>query len=231
MKITDLLTSLLSLFYPNLCVICGESLIRNEAHLCMECSLKLPKTNYHLCTKNRATERFAGKVPLIRASSYLYYYKEGIGQKLIAEIKYRKNQELGKWIGSYLAKDVVSSSSFFQGIDYLIPVPLHPKKLKQRGFNQAEMIAKGISQITNIPLEPKNLYRRKANTSQTKKGVFERWKNTQDIFSIENKQLFTGKHVLLIDDVLTTGATLEACTNCLLDSPNIKISFLTIAIA
>ena len=231
MKVTDILNNLLFLFYPKHCVICGDSLIQNENHFCLGCSLKLPKTNYHLCAESRAIERFTGKVPFVKASSYFYYDKGGVGQTLVAEIKYRKNQELGKWIGAYLAKDILSSSNFFYDIDYLIPVPLHPKKLKQRGFNQAEMIAKGISQITNIPLEPKNLYRSKENPSQTKKGVFERWKNTIDIFDIKDKKLFAKKHVLLIDDVLTTGATLEACAACLLNSPNIKISFLTIAIA
>ena len=231
MNLTELLTNLLFLFYPKHCVICGESLIQSEDYFCLECFLKLPKTNYHLSAENRTMERFVGKIPLIKASSYLYYDKGGIGQTLVAEIKYRKNQELGKWIGSYLAKDITASSNFFHDVDYLIPVPLHPKKQKQRGFNQAEMIAKGISQITHIPLETKNLYRVKANSSQTKKGVYERWKNSAGIFNVKNKQLFTGKHVLLIDDVLTTGATLEACATCLLNSPNIKISLLTIAIA
>ena len=231
MKLADVLTNLLFLFYPKRCVICGDSLIHNEDHFCLECSLKLPKTNYHLCDENRAVDRFAGKIPLIKASSYLYYDKDGIGQTLIAEIKYRKNQELGKWFGAYLAKDLVTSSHFFQDIDYLVPVPLHPKKQRQRGFNQAEIIAKGVSQITNIPLETKNLYRSKANSSQTKKGVYERWKNTTGIFEIKDKHLFAGKHILLIDDVLTTGATLEVCATCLLSSPNSKVSFLTIAIA
>jgi len=231
MKLTDLLTNLLFLFFPKHCVICGDSLLQSEDHFCLECFLKLPRTNYHLCTENRTMERFAGKIPLTKACSYFYYEKGGVGQALVAEIKYRKNQDLGKWIGSYLAKDIVNSSSFFHDIDYLVPVPLHPKKLRQRGFNQAEIISKGISQITNIPLETKNLYRSKANPSQTKKGVYERWKNTADIFNIVDKQLFAEKHILLVDDVLTTGATLEACAVSLLNTPNIKISFLTIAIA
>jgi len=231
MRLTDILTNLLFLFYPKRCVICGDSLLQSEDHLCLECFLKLPKTNYHLSTENRAKERFAGKIPLIKASSYLYYDKGGVGQTLVAEIKYRKNPELGKWIGSYLAKDLVTSNNFFHDIDYLIPVPLHPKKLKTRGFNQAEAIALGISQVTGIPLETKNLYRSIANPSQTKKGIYERWKNTTNIFSMANKQLFAGKRILLIDDVLTTGATMEACATCLLSSPNIKISALTIAIA
>jgi ComF family protein len=230
MKLANLLTSFLSLFYPNLCVICREPLIEGEEFFCMSCLLNLPKTNFHLSRDNSAFDRFLGKISLERATSYLYYSKGGMGQKLIANIKYQGNIYLGKWIGRYLAKDLLASG-FFEGIDYLIPVPLHRKKLKKRGFNQSEIIAQGISSVTHIPLETKNLYRVKANITQTRKSVYERWQNTTGIFRIKDKQLFTGKHVLLIDDVLTTGSTLDACAICLLDTPNIRISLLTITIA
>ncbi|MDR2057625.1 MAG: ComF family protein [Dysgonamonadaceae bacterium] len=222
--------SFLSLFYPKLCVICGEPLVEGEDFFCLHCFLNLPKTNYHLTKDNLAFDRFLGKVPIEKAASYLYYNKAGMGQKLVAEIKYRGNIYLGKWLGQYVAKDF-QKSGFFEGIDYLIPVPLHPQKYKKRGFNQSEIIAQGITDVSHIPLETRNLYRTKANTSQTRKGVYERWLNTTGNFKIKDKQLFAGKHVLLIDDVLTTGSTLEACIICLLETPGIKISLLTIAIA
>jgi ComF family protein len=230
MKLTALWNSFLSLFYPNLCVICREPLMEGETFFCLHCFLHLPKTGYRSHTSNSAIDRFLGKIPLERAYAYLYYNKGGKGQKIVAAIKYQGNIRLGQWIGEYLAKDL-SASGFFDEIDYLVPVPLHPKKLKKRGFNQSEIIAQGISSITHIPVENQNLYRAKANITQTKKGVYERWKNTSGIFQLKDKQFFTKKHILLIDDVLTTGATLEACAIRLLDTPEIQISILTIAIA
>jgi len=230
MKIKILLANLVSLLYPKLCVICGEPLVENEKFFCYSCFLKLPKTNYHLIPENPAIERFAGKVSLEKASSYFYYNKGGVAQKLIAEIKYRGNRNLGEWIGGYIAKDMISSD-FFHGVDYLVPVPLHRSKEKKRGFNQAEKIAEGIAQVTKIPMETDNVFREKANTSQTKKGLFDRWKNTLNIFCMKNPELFDKKHILLIDDVLTTGSTLEAVAQSLLKSKEIKISILTLAIA
>ena len=230
MNIKTLFANFCSLFYPELCVICGEPLIENEKHFCFACFLKLPKTNYHLIPENRAIERFSGKVSLEKASSYFYYNKGGIAQKLIAEIKYKGNRNLGKEIGNYLAKDMISSG-FFQGIDYMVPVPLHRSKKKKRGFNQAEIIADGIAQATNIPVETNNVVREKANISQTKKGVFDRWKNTRNLFMLKDTELFKNKHILLVDDVLTTGSTLEAVAQSILKSQGVKISILTLAIS
>ena len=230
MKIQTLLANFLSLLYPELCVICGEPLVENEKYFCFACFLKLPRTHYHFIPENRAVERFAGKVSLVKASSYFYYNKGGIAQKLIAEIKYRGNRNLGEWIGAYLAKDMISSG-FFQGIDYMVPVPLHRSKEKKRGFNQAEKIAEGIARVTKIPVETDNVFREKANTSQTRKGIFDRWKNTRNLFDLKDPKLFKEKHILLIDDVLTTGSTLEAVAQSLLKSQDVKISILTLAIA
>ena len=229
MKIKTLVENLSSLIYQKLCVICGEPLVENERFFCFACFLKLPETHYHLIPENQAIERLAGKVSLSKASSYFYYNKEGVAQKLVAEIKYRGNQHFGKWIGSYIANNMISSD-FFEGIDYLVPVPLHKSKEKKRGFNQAEKIAEGIAQATGIKLETKNVFRGKANISQTRKSVFDRWKNTQNLFDMKDPKLFEEKHILLIDDVLTTGSTLEALAQCLLKSHGVKISILTLAV-
>ena len=229
MNLKKLFASLISLFYPKLCVICEEPLMEDEPFFCLTCFLKLPKTNYHLIANNRSVERLSGKFSFIKATSYFYYNKGGITQKLIAEIKYKGNRHLGEWIGTYLAKDLISSG-FFQGIDYLVPIPLHRSKEKKRGFNQAEKIAKGIAQVTGIPTEITNVFREQANASQTKKTVFERWQNTRNLFNLKDTELFNKKHILLIDDVLTTGSTLEAVARSVLKSPEVKISILTLAI-
>jgi ComF family protein len=230
MKLCEFLTDFICLFYPKLCVICGDPLLHEEDFFCLHCALNLPKTNYHLSPENRAVDRFAGKILLEKACSYLYYNKGGIGQKVIAGIKYRGNIPLGKWMGQHLANEI-RPNGFFDEIDYLVPIPLHPKKFRKRGFNQAEVITVGISSVTHIPMESENLYRKIANTTQTRKGVYERWRNTKDIFELRNPELFGGKHILIIDDVLTTGSTLEAAAQCILKSPGAKISILTLAIA
>jgi ComF family protein len=230
MKLINLFKNLFSIFYPKLCVGCSEALIEDEHFFCLSCLLKLPKTNYHLNRSNRAYDRLLGKIPIVKATSFFYYNKAGLGQKLVAAIKYHGNIYLGKWIGEYMAKEMLPSG-FFQNIDFIVPVPLHGKKLRKRGFNQSEVVAQGISNITDIPMETKSLYRRNANVSQTTKGVYERWKNTQGIFDLKKINSFENKHVLLVDDVLTTGATLEACAEALLKCKNLKISIFTLAIA
>ncbi|MDR2621210.1 MAG: ComF family protein [Dysgonamonadaceae bacterium] len=230
MKLQNLLQNFVSLFYPKLCVICGTPLVADENYFCLECFLKLPKTNYHLNPDNQVADRFAGKIPLVKGASYLYYNKGGTGQKLIAEIKYKDNRNLGEWMGAFWAKEWLSSD-FFSDIDYLVPVPLHPSKKRKRGFNQAEAIALGIARVTGIPVDTENVFRKKANTTQTKKGLFERWENTKDIFEVKSLDFFKNKHILIIDDVLTTGSTLESVAQSILKTKGVKISLLSLAIA
>jgi len=219
----------MALFYPALCVSCADALIGNEQFLCSECLQKLPKTNHWQQPKNTSYNQLAGKIPIQKAAAWLYYNKGGIAQRSIAEIKYRGNRAFGQWIGSRLAEES-AFSGFFDDIDLLIPVPLHSKRLRKRGFNQTEIIAQGISKITHIPIDTKHLYRGKANETQTKKSLYERWRNTQSIFQIRRAEELKGKHLLLIDDVLTTGSTLEACGRALLECPEVQISVLTVAI-
>ncbi|MDR1682298.1 MAG: ComF family protein [Candidatus Symbiothrix sp.] len=224
------LRDFLGLFYPQICITCSEALIGREVFFCADCLQNLPKTNYHLQADNAAYNQLAGKVPVQKAAAWLYYNKGGKAQQTIAEIKYRGNIAFGKWIGRSLAQDI-QASGFFDEINCLIPIPLHPKKRWQRGFNQTEILAQGISEIIGIPIDCSHLYRGKANETQTKKSLYERWRNTQNLFQVRNPDDLKNQHILLIDDVLTTGSTLEACIRALLQCTGIRVSVLTVAIA
>lgn len=231
MTIKTLTNSFLSLFYPEQCVVCKNILIEGEEFLCLHCLLDLPKTNHHLCSDNAASENLIGKVIFENASAYLFYSKGGMSQKIVSEIKYKGNRRFGRWIGAYLASDI-RDSGFFDHIDLLVPIPLHRKKLRKRGFNQSEIISQGISEVTGIPVDKTNLYRSTANPTQTKKGSFERWLNTKDIFEVKENSAFEGKHILLIDDVFTTGSTIEAAVGTInQECKNVGISILTLALS
>jgi len=223
--------SVLSLFYPECCYVCDKKLVEGENYICLDCLLKMPKTNHHLQAENGAADRFKGKIPYEKVASFLYYNKGGFAQNLIKSIKYKGNANLGYHLGVLMAQNIQESSPFFENIDLLIPIPLHRKRQKLRGFNQAEEITKGISQTTGIPM-CNDLVRRKLQTqTQTKKGRYDRWLNTIDIFTAEKKDVFNHHHILIIDDVLTTGATIEACAQSILQSyPDVKISILTLAV-
>jgi len=228
-NIKKLTNSFISLFFPCLCPVCKEPLTGQENSICWDCSLSLPKTNSYSHEENRAAKRFYGKIQLERAASYLYYNKRGAAQKIVYEIKYKRNLSLGRSMGEAMAKDILASG-FFEGIDCIMPVPLHKKKLKYRGFNQSLALAEGISEVSRIPIENKSLVRKKFSATQTKKGLYARWLNTKNRFTLYNKESFQNKHILLVDDVLTTGSTLEACAQCFRDIEGIKISVLTLAV-
>ena len=220
----------IDLLYPNLCLICNESLMSTENQLCLSCFSKMPKTNYHLLQDNPVEKRFWGKVPVERATSYLFFQKGSDFQKLIHELKYRGNKEVGVTMGKFAADDLLDSDDF-KSLDLIVPVPLHEKKEAKRGYNQSEMICNGIAEILGKPVVTGNLYRTAENTTQTRKSVFERFENTQGIFGLKNPAEFEGKHILIVDDVLTTGSTVEACIQALLQAKNTRISVFTLAIA
>jgi len=220
----------INLLFPDLCILCGRALQKNEHQLCLSCLHDIPKTNYHLIEGNPIEKRFWGKVPIFRATSYFFFQKGSSFQKLLHILKYKGNKEIGEILGKYAAIDLLDSPDF-TSIDFIIPVPLHPKKYKLRGYNQSEWISKGISEILNKPLDTTTLLRVRENPTQTKKTVFERFENTEGIFELSNTTLLAGKHVLLVDDVLTTGSTLEACARALLETQGIKISIFTLAVA
>ncbi len=220
----------LNLFFPNLCLICGNSLVRNEHQICLSCIHDIPKTNYHLMPDNQLEKRFWGKVPVCRGASYYFFHKGSPFQKLLHELKYKGNKEIGVIMGKLAAGELLNSPDFCS-VDIIVPVPLHPKKYAKRGYNQSEYICRGISEVMKKPVDTKNLQRIRENTTQTKKSVYDRFLNTENLFEIKDKSLFQNKHVLIVDDVLTTGSTLESCIKAVLETPHAKVSVFTLAIA
>lgn len=219
-----------NLLYPDLCVVCAENLSRNEHCVCYNCLQALPKTNFHLIPDNLIEKRFWGKVPVLRCTSFFYFHKGSPFQKILHSLKYKNNKELGEVLGKYAAADLLDSSDF-RSIDFIIPVPLHPSKLKLRGYNQSEWIGRGLSAVLEKPQDTTTLIRVRENTTQTKKSVFERYENTAGIFELVDKTALEDKHILLVDDVLTTGSTLEACITTLLAIKGIKVSVFSLAVA
>lgn len=226
----DLITDFLNLLYPDLCVVCGENLLKNEHHFCLTCLHNIPKTDFHLIADNTIEKRFWGKVPVERCTAFFFFQKGSPFQKLLHHLKYRNNKEIGLVLGKYAAVDLLNSTDF-ASVDVIVPVPLHPKKFRKRGYNQSEWIGKGLSEILEKPQDTKSLVRVRENTTQTRKSVFERYENTEGIFELTDTEALTGKHVLLVDDVLTTGSTLEACIQTLLKTEGIKVSVFTLAVA
>ena len=230
MKKDNPLTDFFNLMYPDLCIVCGENLHKNEQHLCLTCLNNIPKTNFHLHTDNLIEKRFWAKVPIYRGTAFFFFQKGSAFQKLLHSLKYRGDKEIGQVMGKYAAVDLLDSDDF-SSVDVIVPVPLHPKKLKKRGYNQSEWIGKGLSEILKVPQDITTLKRIKENTTQTRKSVFERYENTEGIFELSDKAALADKHILLVDDVLTTGSTLEACIRELSQINGIKISIFTLAVA
>ena len=224
------INSIIGLFYPSVCAACGNALFRWENLVCTRCRSQLPKTGYELNEDNPLARLFYGKVRLKAVTACFFFSKEGKVQHLIHELKYKGNKEAGVFLGQELGK-TLKEAPLFQGVDYLIPVPLHPKKEKQRGYNQSLMIAQGISEVTDIQIGDGFLVRSVNTATQTHKNKEERWQNVKDIFELRHPERLEGKYVLLIDDVLTTGATLEACAMKLTSISDITISCATAACA
>lgn len=220
-----------SLLFPRCCVVCGSPLSRGEECLCTCCNINLPRTGFHLRKDNPVECLFWGRIPgLKRASSFLFYRKGSDFRRILYLLKYGGYKELGEVMGRYMAAEL-SSGGFFDGVDMIIPVPLHRKKQKLRGYNQSEWIARGIASVTGIPLCAECMIREKNTETQTRKSTFERWENVEGIFRICDTVHFEGKHVLLVDDVLTTGATTVACASAFARVSGIRISVLTLAVA
>jgi ComF family protein len=228
--LSDLLDDILSILFPRVCYACGNHLVRNEYLICSGCYLLIPRTNYHLETDNPVSKLFWGRCRIERAAAFSFYNRDSRIRKLIHNLKYRGIREIGHELGKIYGTSL-SGTEFLDDIELIIPVPLHPSKERARGFNQSLVICEGFSQATGIPIDSSVLQRAKLSETQTKRSRFERWINVEGIFGINDTAAIAGKHVLLIDDVITTGSTLEACANELLKAEGVKVSVAALAVA
>lgn len=220
----------LRLVFPETCEICGKKLIDSEQVICLHCLYKLPRTDFHKDRDNKVELRFRGKFPIEAASSYFYFNKGSEFRHLIHQLKYNDQKEIGQILGRHAALELLRAG-IFSDIDCIVPIPLHKKRERERGYNQAEWIAKGLSEVLKIPIETDSVCRIKPTKTQTRKSVLDRWINVQKIFSLADTETIRGKHVLIVDDVLTTGATIESCATTLLKIEGVKISVFTLAVA
>lgn len=201
---------LIGLLFPNLCCGCGIDIYDGESYLCSKCLFTIPYTDYHLNPDNKVAKQFWGRIPFNAAMALLYFKKGGKVQNIIHNLKYRNQQGLGVKLGILIA-DRLKVAPAYTDIDLIIPVPLHKKKKSSRGYNQSELIANGIAIELDIEINSDLLIRTVTTDTQTKKGRYMRFENMKTVFSVKNKETLIGKHVLLVDDVITTGATIEAC--------------------
>jgi ComF family protein len=226
----ELWSGFLHLLYPELCVACGKEMPAGDACFCFKCQLKLSASDMYLVRENEFTNRLWGRLNVESGAAMYYFARKSPIQHALHQLKYHNKPEIGVKIGRLFGHKLKSSDAF-KSVEAIIPVPLHPKKERLRGYNQSAMFAQGISEAMDIPVLNKVLLRRTFTETQTKKKRMERFKNVDDVFVVNKPALIEGKHLLLVDDVLTTGATLEVCGQALFTVPETKLSLATIAIA
>ncbi|EAR13275.1 putative amidophosphoribosyl-transferase [Polaribacter irgensii 23-P] len=224
----ELLKDLRALFYPRICANCSQQLIQNESIICTFCRHDLPLTHFQSYTKNKINAIFYGRVTIEKAFALLFLRKKGITKNLIHKLKYQGTEEIGIFFGNWIG-EILSENEEFSTVDFILPVPIHAKKQKIRGYNQVTKFGKCLQRHLKTPFLENVLVRKSANTTQTFKSRFERFNDLDTKFSLLNFTIFKDKHVLIIDDVVTTGATLEACALELLKTSGIRISILTMA--
>ncbi len=220
----------ISLFYPRICFACGNNLFANENFICTSCLYHLPKTNFHTDKNNPVSKVFWGRVNIESATAFYYYRKGGKVQHLLHQLKYKGHKEIGSFLGKLYGTELADFSHYNE-IDAIVPVPLHPKKLRKRGFNQSEMFADGLADALHKKVITTAVERKIATSTQTKKSRYKRWENVSDIFVIKNADELEGKSILAVDDVITTGATMEAFVHCLQQIKGTRITVAAIAFA
>lgn len=219
---------LLDFVSPRSCVVCGRRLAVTERTLCPVCTLHLPRTGWYLTPDDNPMARaFWGRIPVERAAALMFYEPQSELAHVIYQLKYSARPDIGEDMGRLMAHELCLSG-FFDGIDLIMPVPLTPRRKRQRGYNQSELLARGIGEVTGLPVETHVLRRRHFNTSQTALGHREREENVAGAFTLAGEEALAGRHVLLVDDICTTGATLTACAEALRSVKRIKISVLTL---
>ncbi len=223
-----LANDVIGLLFPNLCNACGLALYPTEKVICTHCLYDLPYTDFHLHSDNRVAKQLWSRLPFEAAMAMLYFKKNTKIQNLIHNLKYKGKTEVGHKLGNLLGNKL-AISEHYKAIDYIIPVPLHPKKERARGYNQSDCIADGIAEILSVPVLKNLLIRKRITETQTRKSRFIRYENMLSVFEVHEPEQLQNKHVLLIDDVVTTGATLEACGNELIKAGIKKLSIASVA--
>lgn len=226
----ELWDGFLHLLYPELCAACGHEIPAGEDCFCFKCHLNLSASDMYRSRENEFTERLWGRLNLESGAALYYFNRRSPVQYALHRLKYHNQPEIGVKIGRAFGRKLKSSEAF-GSVEAIVPVPLHPKKERLRGYNQSAMFAQGLSEAMEVPVFSKTLTRRTFTETQTKKKRMERFSNVNDVFAVEKPSRIEGKHLLLVDDVLTTGATLEMCGHALLSVPGTKLSLATIAIA
>jgi ComF family protein len=226
----DFWDDFISLLFPRLCYACGNHLLRNENLICTECYILIPRTNFHEDNNNPVAQLFWGRCLIEKAASFSYYNKGSRIRNLIHNLKYKGIQEVGYEMGRIYGLSL-KDSGFTADIDVIIPVPLHPSKKRVRGFNQSELISSGISDVSLLPVDFSSLARISGSATQTKRSRYDRWTNVEGIFRVTDPRAIAGKHILLVDDVITTGSTIESCTNELHGIEGVRVSVVSLAYA
>lgn len=226
-----LLRDVQQFLFPRYCWLCKRRLSVGEEHLCNDCMIRIPRTGYHLQPGNAMEQLFEGLYPVDRCSAYFYYHKEGVGSNLLYQIKYFNHPWVGEYLGRCMAQEIVATSDFFEDIDRIVPVPLHPKKKRLRGYNQCQYISLGISQVTGIPIDEKLVYRTRFNETQTHKFRSQRQENVNALFALNEDCSVHGKTILIVDDVCTTGATIGAVLDAFRHVSDIRFRILTLGLA
>ena len=227
LSIRNFTESVLHLLFPHVCPGCGSDLLNLKNPLCLRCTQALPETGYERFPDNPVEKLFRGRLPVTRASSAFYFTKQSLMQQVMHEMKYRANRDLGLFLGRLMG-DRLRRSARFSDIDGLVPLPLHADRELKRGFNQAALLCEGISAVTGIPVFDRVIIRTEATDTQTRKGRIERWKNISGKFELIDRSGVRGTHLLLVDDVVTTGATLESCGTALLQVDALELSIATL---
>lgn len=224
------LTDFVGLFFPEYCRGCSDALVYGEDLICTRCLLNLPRSDYHLEIENPFFNKFRGRIKVDCVIAYLKFVKGSSAQHLLHALKYKNQSEIGVALGRLYGSDLVNAG--YKGkFDLIVPVPLHRMKRKRRGYNQSEEFGKGLAGVLGVPCCDDVLFRRIDTQTQTRKSKLNRWNNVSDVFLVKRRDAIQDKKVLLVDDVVTTGATLEACGASLLDAGSSSVSFACIAAA
>jgi ComF family protein len=226
----NILSDLLWIMYPELCASCEKALNTGESCLCTYCRLHLPKTNFHLDVENPVAKNFWGKVNVHSAAAYYFFNKGEKVQHLVHQLKYGGKKEVGNFVGEIYGVEL-KRSDLFSTVELVVPVPLHASKLRKRGFNQSDFFAQGLSKAMEIPFSADALKKISSTDTQTRKHRFERYENVDKVFVANKPELMQGKHILLADDVVTTGSTLTSCAEAILEVPGTKVSIVAMAYA